>query len=283
MKLQFYTPSFGVGENFGAATFGFAGAECEKDTLSKLFDKEIEGEVVCGSYEHCLDNIPEGDYCAAIVLMGNAGGENEFIRTLSQKLSVPLVGGSGAIDPVTGKSGLIFGEGQAAVFLINDKNYDILVECENIHYDVLSKHELSLSDARTIDKIDGQDAYSWYSEKRKELGLEESDFEHLTFADSFGINAHLSVVDGKVKAGRDLESEMYLRYVSPEDTQKRIENFYNDSDAVIFGCAGLKQTLHTGLKTEGLGLFMFGEVCTVQNYSDFGNLMLSKIVFKKLD
>jgi hypothetical protein len=55
---------------------------------------------------------------------------------------------------------------------------------------------------------------------------------------------------------------MYLRYISQNEVQGEIQEFYDDKDAVIFGCAGL---------------FMFGEVCTVNGYSDFGNLMLSKL------
>ena len=75
---------------------------------------------------------------------------------------------------------------------------------------------------------------------------------------------------------------MQLRYLPPDEAQKRIEAFYTeDSDAIVFGCAGLKQTLSETVKTNALGLFMFGEVCTVGDHSDFGNLMLSKLILKK--
>ena len=60
-----------------------------------------------------------------------------------------------------------------------------------------------------------------------------------------------------------------------------IQDFYDEENAIIFGCAGLKQTLCSGISTDGLGLFMFGEVCTLNGHSDFGNLMLSKIIFNK--
>ena len=52
-------------------------------------------------------------------------------------------------------------------------------------------------------------------------------------------------------------------------------------NGIVFGCAGLKQTLSSGIDTSNLGLFMFGEVCTVNGHSDFGNLMLSKIIFNE--
>ncbi len=40
----------------------------------------------------------------------------------------------------------------------------------------------------------------------------------------------------------------------------------------------LKGILDTDLDSPNIGLFMFGEVCTVDGHSDFGNLMLSKLI-----
>lgn len=281
MKINFYTPSCGVSDIFGAATFGFAGAEDESLSTSRLFPVDINGSVICGTYRECLENIPEGNWKACIALLGNAGNENTFIRALSEKVSAPIVGGSAAIHPKTGESGLIYGQGEAAIFLIDDERYDFLVTSENIHYDILSEHSLSFSNPRCIEKIDGQDAYEWYCNQRAKLGLAPNDFEHLTFADKYGINIHMSSNNGKLFSGRDVCEKMYLRYASPETVQKRIQSFYDDKDSIIFGCAGLKQILEEGLKTDGLGLFMFGEVVTCDNHSDFGNLMLSKLSVRK--
>ena len=280
MKFTFYTPSYKNAEGFGAATFGFAGLEDETQSNVKTFNEDISGTMILGSYDEVLEQIPEGPWQAAIVLIGNAGGENEFVRALAKKVKAPLAGGSGAICPKTGESALITGRGQAAVFLINDDRYDVTVVSENVHYDVLSEHKITFN-GRFIDAIDGIDAISWYEEKRKEFDLPEGDFEHLTLTDPNGINAHLSINNGKLFAGRDLDETMTLRFLPMDKAQERIEDFYDDENAVVFGCAGLKQTLTKGLETDGLGLFMFGEICTVNGVSDFGNLMLSKVVFKK--
>lgn len=277
MKIRFYTPAYGVSEEFGAATLGFAGYENEELSHSVLCPADLNGEVICGSYEDCLRQVHDGDWKVGIVLMGNAGGENAFVRTLSERLNIPLVGGSAAIDPVSGKDKLLYGKGEAAVFLIDDARYRFEVCCENIHHDILSGHDISFTDARWIDKIDGCDPVEWLREKKEALGLSPDDFEHLTFTDENGINVHLSKVDGRIFSGRDLSEHMYLRYVPKEEVQKRIQAFYDDKDAIVFGCAGLKNILHAGLHTEGIGLFMFGEVCTVKGCSDFGNLMLSKL------
>lgn len=280
MKLTFYTPSYKNADGFGGATFGFAGAENEMLSLAKVFPEDVVGTAFCGSYEEILNAIPLVPYQAAIVLLGNAGGENAFIQALANKIKAPLVGGSGAICPQTGKSALITGGGEAAVMAIRDDRFCVCVTAENVHHDVVSEHSI-VFDERYFVSIDGEDPIGWYNKKRSAFGLSDTDFEHLTLADTFGINAHLSIRDGRLFSGRDLSDKMVLRYLPKEKAQERIQAFYDDENAIVFGCAGLKQTLTAGICTNALGLFMFGEVCTINSHSDFGNLMLSKIKFIK--
>lgn len=140
---------------------------------------------------------------------------------------------------------------------------------------------MSFTNPRFIDKIDGVDALSWLRDKKEKMGVAEEDFEHLTLSDMNDINAHLSLADGKICSGRDLASVMRLRYVSPADATKRIRAFYDDKDAAVFGCAGLKGILTDKLGTGSIGLFMFGEVCSGGDFSEFGNLMLTRLVIKK--
>lgn len=280
-KIEFYTPSNGITDNFGAATFGFVGAEDETQRKIIPFNADLNGVMICGTYQECLDNIPDGTWDAVVVLLGNKGNENWFVDTLSKKVNAPLVGGGAAINPVTGESGLITGNSDAAVFLISDDNYNFDVCFENIHKDILSEHEISYTNPRVIDKIDGVDAVTWLKEKKVELGVAETDFEHLTLSDMNGINAHLSLVDGNICSGRDVTSKMQLRYVSENDVWDRMEAFYDDEDAIVFGCAGLKGILPKKLNSKGIGLFMFGEICTSGTVSEFGNLMLSKLRIEK--
>jgi len=278
MRIHFYTPACGANdEQFGAASFGFVGAEDENRKTEQVFPIDIKGDFIFGTYEECLQQVAAKPYQAGIILTGNAGRENAFVKALSEKISIPLVGGGAAINPETGEKGLISGRGDAAVFLILDDRYQISVETKNIHEDVLSTHSISFTNPRIIDSIDGQDASQWLKKEKEKHGLEPTDFEHLTLADMYGINAHLSEIDGKIHSGRDLMPEMVLRYVHPKAVHNRMETFYNDPNAIVFGCAGLKGILSAPLKASGLGLFMFGEVCTVNGISGFGNLMLSKI------
>lgn len=278
MKIEFYTPAHGVcADSFGGATFGFVGAPDPMELAGVTLPFDIEGVTVSGSYDACLAQLSDVPCEAAIVMLGNAGGENDFIRRLSEKIKAPLVGGGAAIHPQTGETALITGRGQAAVFLVTDTRYRYEACCENIHKNVLSAHEITYSDPRRIDQIDGVDAAVWLANKKAEMGVAADDFEHLTLSDLNGVNAHLSCVDGKICSGRDLQEQMLLRYVAPEQVFDRMQKFYDDPQAVVFGCAGLKGILPKPVTGKGVGLFMFGEVCTLNGTSEFGNLMLSKL------
>ena len=107
MKMIFYTPVCGRADGFGAASFGFAGAEDETALNKVVCPFDIEGMVVSGKYTECLKNIPDGKWQAGIVLLGNAGNENEFIKALAEKTGTPLVGGAAAINPITGEKGIV--------------------------------------------------------------------------------------------------------------------------------------------------------------------------------
>ena len=74
-----------------------------------------------------------------------------------------------------------------------------------------------------------------------------------------------------------MQEKMLLRKVNHEDVYHRMAAFYNDPDAIVFGCAGLSGLLDQPIDCPGLGLFLFGEVCSVDGGAQFGNLMLSKL------
>lgn len=69
----------------------------------------MRGTALTGSYADILAQLPASAPQAAIVLFGNAGGENAFLRELHRRLPCPMAGGAAAIDPVTGRSHLIPG------------------------------------------------------------------------------------------------------------------------------------------------------------------------------
>ena len=279
-KLTFSTTSgWDNVQGFGCASLGLAGICDNSDICAVEYPFELNGTVMTGSYADILtqlNNFTENVY-AAIVLFGNAGGENRFIHDIQNAISCPIVGGGAAIDPISGCSALISGRGEAALFLITDDRYTYETKTKCIHNHILETCHLELADPRTLLKINGVDAAQYLSEKKQSLGIATTDFEHLTLSDFNNVNAHLSSVNGTIKSGRDLQEEMLLRYVAHEDVYTAIQEFYDDPYAIVFGCAGLSGLLDSPLQTTSLGLFLFGEVCTTDTSSEFGNLMLSKL------
>lgn len=280
MRLTFSTPCAWEKDFFGA-TFGVAGKPepTEVTVIETPFD--LNGIMLTGTYEQCLSAVPDTQFQAGIVLLGNSGEEDIFIRNLQEKAKCPLTGGSSAIDPVSGKKGLVAGEQQAAVYLIYDDRFNVWVESKNIHENIVKECSVEMYSPRVFKSIDGEEPLEWFNEKRKAFGFPETDFEHMTLSDKLGVNAHLSVSDGKLVSGRDLEETMLLRYVSPGDVYLQMQEFYKNKNALICGCAGLKGILPRPLEAGSVGLFLFGEVCTIDGISKFGNLMLSKLFVKR--
>ena len=49
------------------------------EKLTEFCPIEIEGVILSGTYEECLKNVPDEKWQAGIVLLGNAGNENNCI------------------------------------------------------------------------------------------------------------------------------------------------------------------------------------------------------------
>lgn len=279
-KLCFTTTGgWDLTKGFGCASLGLAGICGNAQQQTVTYPKELEGIVLTGSYEEILSGAKAVTAAvhAAIVLFGNAGGENVFLARLQEIFSCPMVGGGAAIDGATGRKALLTGGSEAAVLLITDDRYTYEAVTKCVHTNILEECTLTTADPRTILTINGVDAAEYLAQKRQEHGLADTDYEHLTLSDMDGVNAHLSCDNGIIRSGRDVCKKMLLRYVPHEQVYTAIEQFYDDEDAIVFGCAGLSGLLDRPLTTNSLGLFLFGEVCTVNGKAEFGNLMLSKL------
>ena len=281
-KLCFTTTgAWDLADGFGCASLGLAGVCGNEENRVVTREYPAESTVLTGGYDALLEGVADllknEKVYAAIVLFGNAGGENAFMEKLCKLLDCPIVGGGAAIDGATGRTALLTGGNPGALLLFTDERFTYTAETLCIHDDVLQICDVVTADPRTVLTIDGVDAGAFLAEKRKELGLKDTDFEHLTLSDLDDVNAHLSCPEGKIKSGRDVNAKMKLRYVAHEKVYKTMEAFYADADAIVFGCAGLSGLLDKPLTTKSLGLFLFGEVCAVNGKAEFGNLMLSKL------
>lgn len=280
-KLQFFLPSkMADAGAFGGGSLGFAGMAGEGAPEKVDFSIRPRGRVLTGTYDEILRSLGDAKPAAALVLFGNAGGENAFMQELNRRLSCPIVGGGAAMDGGRGRR--IAGEGDACLFLLEDDAFYIVTETKNIHSHILGRVKVGFDPARPriLRTIDGRDAKAWLDERKNVLGFAEGDFEHLTLSDEMGINAHFSFDGTNVLSGRDLEEEMIARYVLPEEVYPAVFDFYNDREnAIVFGCAGLKGITGELTPVKSLGLYLFGEVCMTEDGAEFGNLMLSKIRF----
>lgn len=279
-KLCFTTTgAWDQADGFGCASLGLAGICDNGENRIVCREYGAQSVTLTGTYEEILAALQamKQPVYAAIAVFGNAGGENAFMEKLCGILRCPIVGGGAAIDGATGRKGLIPGGGEAAILLFTDDRYAYATEALCIHETVLQVCDITTADSRTIETIDGVPAGEFLAVKREELGLAPTDFEHLTLSDLDNINAHLSCVDGVIKSGRDVSRQMKLRCIAHEKVYETMRAFYDDEDAIVFGCAGLSGLLDQPLDTASLGLFLFGEVCTVGDRAEFGNLMLSKL------
>ena len=279
MKIGFCTPDHKFIEDvFGCATYGFPDTQVNAD-LARYFSKDIAGIAFSGLYAECLKGARSVNehIKAAIVFTENRGGENQFINELFDIIKCPIVGGGVAIVPQADDKGLFSKSKQASVFLITDTSVLIETEFLNIHDNIVGKCHLALSDSRTIQTIDGVDGIDYLRAQKERFNIAPDDFERFTLSTNESINTHLREEDGVLKAGCDLLPEMLMRYVNAHDVQKQIQEFYDDENAIIFGCAGLRGILDSGFACASLGAFLFGEICYTGNTSVFGNLMLSKL------
>ena len=285
-KLTFTTTgAWDQADGFGCASLGLAGICDNGGNRTVCREYDAESVILAGSYEKVLADLRElvekTPVYGTIALFGNAGGENAFMAELNKLLSSPIVGGGAAIDGATGRKALLTGGGECALLLFTDDRYTYTAETQCIHATVLQECAVTMADPRTLLTIDGVDAAAFLAEKKTQLGLAAEDFEHLTLSDLSDVNAHLSMDQGVIKSGRDVCEKMKLRQVSQEAVYDTMRAFYDDADAVVFGCAGLSGLLEKPLDTSSLGLFLFGEVCTVGGKAEFGNLMLSKLKILK--
>lgn len=149
---------------FGCATLAFANT----DKPVAAYEKPLKGTVLTGMYQAILEKSKqvENVHCA-VVVFGNAGGENQFMLDLQAIHSCPMVGGGSAFSE---KPGLIPGGGEAAVFFIQDDRYRYETQTRCIHEMVVDTCHLTLEDPRTILKINGQDAAAYLKEKKSGIG-----------------------------------------------------------------------------------------------------------------
>ncbi len=299
IELTFFTT--GQNENifrhtFGSTTLGFCCNDRWIDSNTPdyyRFPYKIEGIIINDSLEGAylqLDKLLKDEVYkrvkGAVILFGNCGNENTFMKYIRKKFQVPFIGGSSAIgeDGVAGR--ILPNNNQVSILLITDDRYAFEWESKNIHNNVLEQAIVLGNHPRYIENFKIQDnvirAYDYIQEIAAQKKVESGLCERIAISDSHGRNIHL-IPDGlNFKCGADLpeDRKILIRYTSVDNAYMEMSDFFSSDNSLIFGCAGLKSIIAgRGLSTgkNSVGLFMFGEVTGINGYPDFGNLMLTKI------
>ena len=274
--------------DFSCMTYGFSDTSILTNQC-RIWSEEFEGVISSGTYEDCIDTLQQYTSLAraVIVFVTGCGKEDTFIAKLSKLVKCPIVGGTAAASENAKASRLyhITNEKpaeEAAIFIITDNRFEFEAKFENIHAEILEEVMLELSSPRRVRKINGIPASDFMKRQKRKLGIPETDCEHMTLCTMEHVNAHMNYDDGEqIGFGRDMKEKMLLCYAEPASVQKKIEDFFNDEHAIVFGCAGLRSILDHPFNSNTLGAFLFGEIMTVNGHGEFGNLMLSKLVVKR--
>lgn len=279
MSFGFYGPLCKITkEIFSCMSNGFPDTPVETEEY-RVFNGNMKYVSRFGTYGELYDWAKSvGKQAkAAIVFTNNVGEENRFLKELSSILKCPIVGGGAAIGSDPEVTSIPDMSAQAGIYIITDENIEAEATFYNIHEEIIEECTLEF-EGRLLKKINGIAAADYLKHKKAEYGLPENDFEHMTLSTYENINVHLNKNDGiNIKSGRDLEEKMLLRYVAPEDVQARMESFIREEGAIVFGCAGLRGIMNHTFSCDNLVAFLFGEICSINGHSDFGNLMLSKL------
>jgi hypothetical protein len=293
--LLFYTPEHDESgeQGFGCASLGFTSSEGWVDPLATArtaFAYDIEGILLNGNLDHVgarIDNVT-GDVKGGIVLFGNCGREETLLDKLAERFpGKPFAGGSSVIGDDGRKGRLLPANGEVSLLLITDDRFELATQFENVHQEIVAEADVCGSEPRYIRDVVLQDGtrlslHELMSQIAAEKGVTTGLTERITISASDGRNIHL-VPDGKCYfCGANLPQDRHIlvRYTDKQNVYARMRAFYADTDAIIFGCAGLKSMLDDNQFLTGsgsIGLFMHGEVAVISGKAQFANLTLSKL------
>lgn len=292
IHFSFWTPGHAPsddGRTFGCAAHGYAGDNVWRDPdgpRAGTWPHPLPGEPVAGTYEDVWAQLDRVAWrpAAALILFSHARGIEPFLDRWNVRFAgVPVAGGGAALGAGQTAGELLPAAADVAVLLIRGGRWR--VETLNVHDRTVQAFEFRASGLRTITQLrdggDWQPAASALRALQAAHGRSETDCESLTFSDAGGRNIHCRFDGEELHTGADLPADGRLacRLVSRAEVAKRLAEFCAVSDALVFGCAGLRSLLDAPLPVAAGSLvgFMFGELVTLDGHSQFGNLNVVRL------
>jgi len=296
-RITFWTSSHSlknVPADFGCSVHGFANSRQwtnPQEPLTGVWDESLRGTLASGNYDSVLKTLSVLSFKpkVCIVLFSKPTGIESFIDRLIQIMpSVPLIGGGAAFADGPEEGELMPPGGDVTLLAVEQGNYDL--ESLNIFDKNDFSIEIKKTSLRDFEQLrvlpDGgwQSALDYFHRLQTSLGLENSNFESVTFCDKNDRNIHFSKAGNSLHAGANLPDDdiLFLRILNNNHIEERVASFMSDNRALIFGCAGIRSLIKIPILTgnNSLAGFMFGELVMLNHTPMFGNLMLAKLRVK---
>jgi hypothetical protein len=293
--LTFWTPGHAPADDrqtFGCASHGIAmpGAwAAPAEPASAAWPTRLIGTTCAGNFADVLAQLERvtAKPAAAIVLFAHGTGVDAFLERWQKLLpGVPVAGGGAALGAGQARGELLPAAEDVAVLLIAEGVWR--AESLNVHDPVGETVEFRADGPRTITQVretpaDGwQPAAPFFRAWQTACDRAAGDCESITFSDVSGRNVHVSFDGERLHTGADLPADgrLVLRTVTRPEAARRLAAFCSEPNALVFGCAGLRSLLDSPLLVGSGTLvgFMFGELVTLDNRPQFGNLMAVRLV-----
>ena len=249
----------------------------------------LTGRVLAGSYAEVLVQLRAltEKPTAVIALFALPDGMEAFLSECHALLgAAPIVGGGAARGAGQARGELLPSAASVSMLLVTQGTWQ--ADTLNVHDAKPAVLEFRGSGPRTITHLrqdglgDWQPAAAVFRALQAEHGRTNADCESITLCDHHGRNVHGSFAGECLQTGADLPSDgnLRLRIVSRPNVARRLTDFCSVHGALVFGCAGLRALLDAPLAVaEGtLVGFMFGELVTLGDRAQFGNLMAVRLL-----
>jgi hypothetical protein len=293
--VAFWTPNNCLQKDrisFGCSTHGFADNQQwvnPNDNQTNYWDEELRGSVLAGKYSEVLVSLSELQYKpkVCIAFFSKNVGIELFINRYQQVMSnIPLIGGLSANGDAQERGELIpFGE-DICLLAISDGCFEL--QSVNIYKKTELAVEIKKRSDRDIDLLrvlpngKWQNAIDFYRTYQRNLDIDSSNFESITFCDKDDRNLHFSAKGKTLHSGADLPNDNKMFLCIENKIDEKLKDFMSSKRSLIFACAGIRSRIHRPIYTgkNSLAGFMFGEIVILNHKPMFGNLMLAKITVK---
>jgi len=293
-NIAFWTPGTKPDQNehlFGCASQGYTkDSQWIEPASGKLglWEEEITGTLFSGDHERVLNGLKNCGFTpgVCIAFFRKTLTVERFIQRFSDLLpNVPLIGGGAAIGEGQSQGEILPAAEEVALLATAESGFEL--QSLNIFDQTGIELEIHKTSDREFDKVKllpggpWQPASEFLRKQKESRGINQDDFESLTFHDNDRRNIHCSVKKGQILSGANLpeNNRLMLCVVDRKEATRRLSAFISKERSLVIGCAGIRSLIQEPMITgnQSLAGFLFGEIFTYNSRPMFGNLMLARL------